>query len=329
MIKICSVAFLSLLLSASSLFAQTKTFAGADYSQGIVFVMENNQVVWKHKAPDSNDLWILPNGNILFTTGHGVLEMTRQNDTIFHYESKSPVFACQRLKNGNTFVGECVTGRMLEISPKGKIVKETCILPKGVKDGGFAFMRNARRLDNGHFLVAHYGDQCVKEYDANGKVVWKLDVPGGPHSLTRLPNGHTLIAVADKDQNPRLIEVTPEGKTIWEISNADIPGKPLKFLSPFFQTNQMLDILQCDFRLHKHVARHDTFFTTNGGCAGYINHLLLMIGQRFASFKLGSSLLRIRPVADQDFIRIDMGSSLPVIIQRDNLYSSFDGIEID
>ncbi len=53
MIKICSVAFLSLLLSASSLFAQTKTFAGADYSQGIVFVMENNQMVWKHKAPDS------------------------------------------------------------------------------------------------------------------------------------------------------------------------------------------------------------------------------------------------------------------------------------
>ena len=106
MIKICSIAFLSLLLSASSLFAQTKTFAGADYSQGIVFVMENNQMVWKHKAPDSNDLWILPNGNILFTTGHGVLEMTRQNDTIFHYESKSPVFACQRLKNGNTFVGE-------------------------------------------------------------------------------------------------------------------------------------------------------------------------------------------------------------------------------
>ena len=108
-----------------------------------------------------------------------------------------------------------------------------------------------------------------------------------------------------------------------------LAGMFRKFLSPFFQTNQMLDILQCDFRLHKHVARHDTFFTTNGGCAGYINHLLLMIGQRFASFKLGSSLLRIRPVADQDFIRIDMGSSLPVIIQRDNLYSSFDGIEID
>lgn len=232
MIKTYSIAFLSLLFSVS-LFAQTKSFAGADYSQGIVFVMENNKMVWKHKAPDTNDLWILPNGNILFTTGHGVLEMTRQNDTIFHYESKSPIFACQRLKNGNTFVGECTTGRMLELSPKGKIVKEVCILPKGVKDGGFPFMRNARRLDNGHFLVAHYGDECVKEYDTNGRVVWKLDVPGGPHSLTRLPNGHTLIAVADKNQNPRLIEVTQEGKTIWELSNADIPGKPLKFLGGF------------------------------------------------------------------------------------------------
>ena len=28
-----------------------------------------------------------------------------------------------------------------------------------------AVMRNARRLDNGHFLVAHYGPQCVTEYD--------------------------------------------------------------------------------------------------------------------------------------------------------------------
>ena len=83
------------------------------------------------------------------------------------------------------------------------------------------------------FLVAHYGPQCVTEYDTNGKVVWNLEVPGGPHSLTRLPNGHTLIAVADKDQNPRLIEVTKEGKIVWELSNTDIPGKPLKFWEAF------------------------------------------------------------------------------------------------
>lgn len=225
--------FILFIAYTTLLFAQVRTFAGTDYSQGIVFVMENQQIVWKHPAPESNDLWVLPNGNLLFTTGKGVLEMTRQNDTIFHYESKSPIFACQRLTNGNTFIGECSTGRMLEVSPKGTIVKEVCILPKGVTDAGFGFMRNARRLDNGHLLVAHYEGETVKEYDARGKVVWNLNVPGGPHSVIRLPNGHTLIAVADKNQNPRIIEVTKAGNVVWELSNADLPDKPLKFLGGF------------------------------------------------------------------------------------------------
>ena len=56
--------------------AQCGNFVGADYSQGIVFIMENNRIVWQHKAPESNDIWVLPNGNLLFSTGKGVLEIT-------------------------------------------------------------------------------------------------------------------------------------------------------------------------------------------------------------------------------------------------------------
>ena len=56
--------------------AQCGNFVGADYSQGIVFIMENNRIVWQHKAPESNDIWVLPNGNLLFSTGKGVLEMS-------------------------------------------------------------------------------------------------------------------------------------------------------------------------------------------------------------------------------------------------------------
>lgn len=61
-----------------SVLAQCGNFAGADYSQGIVFIMENNKIVWQHEAPESNDLWVLPNGNLLFSIGKGVLEVTRQ-----------------------------------------------------------------------------------------------------------------------------------------------------------------------------------------------------------------------------------------------------------
>lgn len=210
--------------------AQCQFFVGADYSQGVVFVMENDRIVWQHKAPESNDVWELPNGNLLFTVGTGVLEITRQNDTVFYYQSESPVFACQRLANGNTFVGECNSGRLLEISSEGDILKEICILPAGVDDGGFAFMRNARRLDNGHFLVAHYGSERVTEYDDQGRVVWNVDVPGGPHSVVRLPDGHTMVAVADWTRNPRLVELDTNGDVVWEFSNADVPDRSLKFL---------------------------------------------------------------------------------------------------
>lgn len=221
---------LILSICAGTAGAQCQSYFGADYSAGKVFLMKDNRIVWEHKAPDSNDLWILPNGNFLFTIGRGVLEMNSGNDTVFYYASESPVYACQRLKNGNTFIGECASGRLLEVSPKGKIVKEVCILPEGKKDGGVAFMRNARRLDNGNYLVAHYGLQKVTEYDPHGRVVWSADVPGGPHSVLRLPNGNTLVAVADMTQNPRIVELNPEGKCIWELTNDDIPGRPLKFL---------------------------------------------------------------------------------------------------
>ena len=113
-----------------------------DYSQGKVFVFEKGEKVWEHDAPLSNDIWVLDNGNLLFTKGNGVLEVTRNNDTIFQYTSQSHVFACQRLTNGNTFVGECESGRLLEVDSNGKIVKDLSILPLGTTNGKKPFMRN-------------------------------------------------------------------------------------------------------------------------------------------------------------------------------------------
>ena len=217
----------------NGLFAQSSSFAFCDYSQGKVFIMEDGKFVWEHPAPESNDIWVLPNGNILFTTGKGVLEMTRGNDTVFYYQSTSSIFACQRLKNGNTFIGECNSGRLLEVTPKGEIVGDVCILPDGVANGGHAFMRNARKLENGNYLVAHFGPEKVTEYNNKGKVVWTCDLPGGPHSAVRLPDGHTLVAVADKTKDSRIVELDDKGNTVWSLSNKDFEGEPFKFLGGF------------------------------------------------------------------------------------------------
>ena len=121
-------------------------FVCGDYSQGKVFIVSaEGDVQWEYPAPHCNELWVLPGGNLLFTTGHGVKEVTRDKKVVFSYESKSEIYAAQRLPNGNTFVGECNTGRLLEVDPHGKIVGEVRLLPEG-KNGGHVFMRNARRL---------------------------------------------------------------------------------------------------------------------------------------------------------------------------------------
>jgi hypothetical protein len=214
-------------------FVQGKPFACTDYSGKKVFLVgADGKVTWEFAAGTCNDLWVLPNGNLLFNTGFGVKEVTRDKRVVFEYTSKSEIYACQRLADGNTFIGECNSGRLLEVTPDGRIVKEVRLLPAGA-DGGHAYIRNARRLADGHYLVAHYKEQTVREYEPQGKLVWEAAAPGGPHSVARLPNGHTLIATGDMRKDPRLIEVDREAKVVWELSNGDLEGAPLKFLSGF------------------------------------------------------------------------------------------------
>jgi outer membrane protein assembly factor BamB len=206
-------------------------FACADYSQGKVFIIAaDGKIEWEYPAPNCNDLWVLPNGNLLFNTGHGVKEVTRDKKVVFDYQSKSEIYACQRLANGTTFIGECNAGRLLDVDPAGKIVREIKLLPEG-KDGGHLYMRNARRLANGHTLVTHNGDQVVREYDPQGKVVREIPATGGPHSVIRLANGNTLIACGDRPGGSRVFEVDPAGKTVWEVKETELPDIRLYFMA--------------------------------------------------------------------------------------------------
>ena len=207
------------------------SFACTDYTGGNVYVISaDGKIEWTYPAPNCNDIWVLSDGNLLFNTGNGVKEVTRTKEVVFSYQSKSEIYACQRLSNGNTFIGECNSGRLLEVSPVGKIVKLIKLLPDSV-DGGHSFMRNARKLKNGNYLVAHYGLDKVSEYDSTGKAVREFPIKGGPHSVIRLPNGHTLIACSDHNGDPRVVEIDSSGTITWELSKNELPGIELKFMT--------------------------------------------------------------------------------------------------
>jgi hypothetical protein len=222
------------LLFVGGLNAQTHVkhcFACTDYTGGQVCIISGEgKLIWQYPAENCNELWVLPNGNLLFNTGHGVKEVTRAKKVVFDYQSESEIYACQRLPDGNTFIGECNSGFLLEVSSTGQIVKKIKLMPDSA-DGGHAFMRNARKLRNGNYLVAHYGLDKVSEYDSEGKVVREIPVKGGPHSVIRILNGNTLIACSDHNGEPRIIEVDPSDSVVWQITKNELPGIEMKFMT--------------------------------------------------------------------------------------------------
>jgi hypothetical protein len=104
--------------------------------------------------------------------------------------------------------------------------------------------RNARKTAAGTYLVAHEKDGVIREYDADGKVIWEFDVPlfdkpkkggHGPeafgdqaYSAVRLANGNTLVGTGNGHS---VLEVTPEKEIVWKIEQHDLPDITLAWVT--------------------------------------------------------------------------------------------------
>ncbi len=78
---------------------------------------------------------------------------------------------------------------------------------------------DARLLPGGRVLIAERNANKVTERDQQGKVLWEFQFNDGAIACDRLPNGNTLITGWNQ-----LIEVTREGKTVWNYTNAQGGG---------------------------------------------------------------------------------------------------------
>jgi len=218
----------------------------------VAIVNAKGEVEWElaNKA-EVHDLALLENGNVLFPTSRNtVVEMTPEKKIVWKYEAKHKegykggieIHAFQRLADGKTMIAESGNARIVEVDKDGKIVVEiplTIDKPNAHRD-----TRMARKLENGNYLVCHEGDGKLREYDAKGKVVWTytLDLGGRPRSpghgpeghgnelygAIRLKSGNTLIGTGNGN---RVIEVTPEGKTVWELKQDELPGIKLAWVT--------------------------------------------------------------------------------------------------
>jgi hypothetical protein len=178
----------------------------------------------------TRDGWVLPNGNLFLTVSKGekypggaVIEITRAGQVLFEYHgTQSEVNTAQKLANGHVLLTEAgANPRLLELDSKGSILTNvplTCQTTNHHMES-----RMARKLPNGNYLVPQLLDQVVREYDPQGQIVSEVKTPHWPFTAIRLPNQHTLI---DCTHGNLSIEVDAAGKTVWQLSNDDLP-KPL------------------------------------------------------------------------------------------------------
>jgi len=180
----------------------------------------SGKITWSCKAKNVHDCWMLESGNVLFADGCVTEIDPKTDEIVWKYtpdNTRDGAFACQRLENETTLVGENSTGRILEIDKSGKIVFQLKVEP--FRENNHHNLRMVRKLKSGNYLVCHSGAKLVREYTPQGKIIFEVEVDSLAFSAVRLESGNTLVGHIG-----HLTEFTPEGKAVWQFSNEDIDG---------------------------------------------------------------------------------------------------------
>jgi hypothetical protein len=199
---------------------------------GETFLLDDaGKAVWTYPHA-TRDGWVLPDGHLLLAVsknndfpGGAAVEVTREGKTLFTYKgTQSEVNTVQALGSDRFLVTEAGDKpRVLEVDRAGKILVETPIQAQ-TKDHHLQ-TRMTRKLSNGNYLVPQLLDRVVREYTPEGKIAWEVKTPNMPFTAIRLKDGHTVIACTHGDL---VIEVDGDGKTVWQVTNDDLTGRPIK-----------------------------------------------------------------------------------------------------
>jgi hypothetical protein len=213
-------------------------YAGENYNK--MFLINDGKVIWTYqtgKGYEYDDVWMLSNGNILFTRMQYLAEITPDKKVVWRYDCTDPngkstnhteVHTCQPIGLDRVmFVLNGVPPRLLVVNIKTGAVEVNHALPDELFNVNAVHgqFRRARYTAQGTYLLACLGRNQVVELDKNFKEVWSYKI-NSPWAALRLKNGNTLIT-DEKDSLTR--EVSPQGETVWEFKNTDLP-EPYRFV---------------------------------------------------------------------------------------------------
>jgi hypothetical protein len=224
----------------------------------VALVAANGTVEWEYAAKHPQDCWVLPNGNFLFAHQGGAIELTPGRQVAWEYkaDAKTEVHACQPLPDGRVLIVENGPSRIIEVDRAGKIAKEIklTVPPPSVKVHDQ--FRGTRKTKAGHYLVCRKGEHEIEELDGAGKSLRRIPVPGDVHAALLLPDGHLLVACGE---GKKVIELDAALKVVWELSENDVPGNPLRLMTGF-QRLPNGNTIFCNYLGHGFVGKQPQFF---------------------------------------------------------------------
>jgi len=206
-------------------------YVGENYNK--MFLVKDGQVIWTYATgprPEFDDVWMMSNGNILFSRMEYVAVITPDKKVLWRYDANpakysehTEIHTCQPIGLDKVmFVENGLPPKLKVINIKTGAVEVEHELPFEESRGIHGQFRRARVTAQGTYLVPFLGLDRVVEYDKDFKEIWKYEI-AKPWAALRLKNGHTLIT-DEKDSLTR--EVDAKGETVWEFNcQTDLPAE--------------------------------------------------------------------------------------------------------
>jgi hypothetical protein len=193
-----------------------------------ILLINGGKIIWTYSTGpgwEYDDVWMLSNGNILFTRMQCIAEVTPEKQVVWRHDAPegTEIHACQPIGLDKVlFIENGLPPKLKVVDIKTNAVEVDHDLPAPQPDRQENSTRTIsplRYTKKGTYLVPFLEMRRVVEYDKHFKEVWNYDVPT-PWATIRLKNGNTLIT-DEHDIVTR--EVNPQKQTVWELKPDDLP----------------------------------------------------------------------------------------------------------
>jgi hypothetical protein len=191
-----------------------------------MFMINKGKTIWSYstgKGWEYDDVWVMSNGNVLFSRMQYVAIVTPKKEVVWRYDAPqgTEIHACQPIGLEKVlFVQNGLPAKLFIANIKTNTIEVEHNLPTDSANVHAQF-RRIRYTAQGTYLVPFLTLNMVVEYDKNFKEVWRYNIKS-PWAAIRLKNGNTLIT-DEKDE--LTLEVNHAKDTVWKLRPSDLPEK--------------------------------------------------------------------------------------------------------